>query len=242
MIPIGVIQQRIDQFDVQHGNDGIQIGVWLVFSDGAQREWQQPGRMLEPPSDPAHLSEIKIRYLHAKLNQESQELQELRMRSFETPQMRVDRFDQRHGRDGLVINRQVVYSDGARRDVLTLGAMEEPPSDPYELAKIQVAYHEELVRRASAQFKEWKRELECRAEEALRYANAKTPPPAPNEADLSKLKNLQNTVQEHRRRLQKIRSILDRSRPAEVQAREQRASAVRESTADMLASVQEVRI
>ena len=46
-----LIVQRIQQWDVEHGDDPVRIGGWLYFRDGAVRENHLYGQLIDPPED-----------------------------------------------------------------------------------------------------------------------------------------------------------------------------------------------
>lgn len=61
------MDERVEKFDKEHGNDYILIDGWLLFSDGAVRE-VRAGLMRKPPVDPYQAAKLIVRYWQAKLN------------------------------------------------------------------------------------------------------------------------------------------------------------------------------
>jgi len=62
MIDEATVIQKIRQFDKKHGNDGINLNGWLLFSNGARREQNPWGRLCEPPTDLYFRSKLQVRY------------------------------------------------------------------------------------------------------------------------------------------------------------------------------------
>jgi hypothetical protein len=58
----GLCGMRIRDFDIKHGGDGIRIGEWIVYSDGATREPNPLGGLIEPHPDPRVRFPIRIKY------------------------------------------------------------------------------------------------------------------------------------------------------------------------------------
>jgi hypothetical protein len=61
----GAINQRLAEFDARHGANVCEE-AWILFEDGAVREGNPMGPLMEPPSDPHQLAKRKERY-HAVL-------------------------------------------------------------------------------------------------------------------------------------------------------------------------------
>jgi hypothetical protein len=61
---------------------------------------------------------------------------------------RLEVFHEENGGDCVLVNGWYVYSNGARRDENPVGALIDPPADPFERAKLQVAYHSMKVNAA----------------------------------------------------------------------------------------------
>lgn len=67
--------------------------------------------------------------------------------------LRCDQFDAKHGNDAVqLIQGWFYFSDGARRETNTLGVLIEPPENPFQRAKLIVAYHEFKLKLAVAAF------------------------------------------------------------------------------------------
>jgi hypothetical protein len=67
MIGCESVRERIEKFDAEHGNDGIVIDGWLLFSDGAMRELSPLGMMRKVPNDIFKAAKLKVHYWEAKL-------------------------------------------------------------------------------------------------------------------------------------------------------------------------------
>jgi hypothetical protein len=62
-----LILQRIQQWDVEHGDDPILIGGWLYFRDGAKRENHLYGQFIDPPEDPYERWKLIAKYRGVRL-------------------------------------------------------------------------------------------------------------------------------------------------------------------------------
>ena len=71
-----LISQRNQQFDAKHGDDGIAINGWMVFSDGAKRETHNPqGPLMEPPKDQQEREKITLQYQEEMLRRATENVQ-----------------------------------------------------------------------------------------------------------------------------------------------------------------------
>ena len=61
------INAKVQQFDTSHGNY-VYTNGWLLFEDGAQRENNPLGRLMEPPVDPLKLAKKIEWYWQVKLD------------------------------------------------------------------------------------------------------------------------------------------------------------------------------
>ncbi len=62
------VKQRVDQFDIKNGSDCINIdGFWLVYSNGAMRERNPLGALIDPPTDVHQRCKIQLRYHEKRL-------------------------------------------------------------------------------------------------------------------------------------------------------------------------------
>jgi hypothetical protein len=84
------------------------------------------------------------------------------------------------------------------------GVLRQPPSDPYELAKLKVLYHEHALRRAEDQFASMKDRLRRTTEAAAMHGE---PPPPPERVE--QLRELQKVVRQRRRTLANFRRELE---------------------------------
>lgn len=62
-------KQRCTQFDARHGGDAVQIAPgWLLFADGATRETNTMGPLIEPPDNPFQRAKLIAAYHEHKLS------------------------------------------------------------------------------------------------------------------------------------------------------------------------------
>ncbi|MCE9530984.1 MAG: hypothetical protein K8T89_07655 [Planctomycetes bacterium] len=72
-----LVMSRVKQFEIQHGDDAVFIGGWFVFSDGAMRERNPEGALMDPPSNPRECCKIKLDYQTKRLEQAISAFEEL---------------------------------------------------------------------------------------------------------------------------------------------------------------------
>ncbi len=231
--PMSVIQ-RTEQFDIQHGPGAVQVHGWLVYADGAMRQNIEGGELREPPEDPTELFPILAVYNEQKRKIGYQPPQQTYQ---PTPAERVREFHLRHEADAILINGWWYYGDGAQRDANILGPMIEPSPDPLERYKSQLIYREELLRRATADFNETKRQMVERAKFNLKESVAVPPPPCEIEQAQHHLKMLKARVSECQQAYDEARETLESVKPAWLREREAAAAANRERNEMFAAAV-----
>lgn len=57
--------QTAKNFDIRNGRDAVQLNGWLVFSNGAMREVNPMGALIDPPEDKYERAKIQVRYREA---------------------------------------------------------------------------------------------------------------------------------------------------------------------------------
>lgn len=135
--------------------------------------------------------------------------------SFQNAHARArEHFDIIHGADCVGINGTLYYRDGARMGQSAYGEMLEPPTDPAELAKMQIVYFRERLRRAVLEFDELKRQLASQAKASRDWGY-----PPPPDSELERLKSMQRGVQELRAELEAAEERLRAASPAEQAAK-----------------------
>ena len=197
-----------EQFDTKHGNDGLQIRGWLVFSDGAMRS-EATGEFREPPLDPHVL--FPIIALYNETRRQQAQLEPV-YRTQPTALQLVEAFHDRHGRDCIQINSWFYYSDGAQRDIDLQGALVEPSADDYERCKSIKIYYEELLRRATAEFEQIRSDMLKTAKLNLKYPS-NTPPPPNSERAVNQLKRLRARVAEYKQHFDEAKENLEAVTP-----------------------------
>ena len=56
------MRERIEEFDVRHGSDCLRVDGWIVYSDGASRDTDPYGPLLEPSQDLFERSKLIVTY------------------------------------------------------------------------------------------------------------------------------------------------------------------------------------
>lgn len=151
-------------------------------------------------------------------------------------------FDERHGSDCIQIQGDsfrgyLVYSDGAMRERSAYGAMSEPPVDPLERAKVQLVYHEELLRRATEDFDACKQNLLSLAQAT--YRGEPLPPP---ESEIERLNRLADVVRERRKTYQAAQERVEELTPANVKGQDAERARRRQQCDDFIASVRSIKV
>ena len=232
-----ILKQRLEQFDLKHGNDGVISGRWLLFADGAMRETRQPGELIEPPASEVQRAKLQVRYREIQLQHSVRQYQEASNRVVETPSQRVARWIEENGDDGIMVDGWMIYSNGAMREATPLGALLDPPADLYERAKIKVRYRQALMQRAADAFNERKRYLLSAAEAARRNGY-----PPPTERELTELKQLQQVVQKCQRDLEATRTEVVKHTPAWMQSSATTAQENQQSGERFIADVTGIKV
>ncbi len=123
-------------------------------------------------------------------------------------QQRIEQFDVKHGGVAVTIDGWHVYPTGAMREVSPWGALLEPPSDHEACCRVQLKYHETLLKRATYEFDHLKDHLVGMARNGL-----------DNPSELQKLKELQRTVLDRKQKADAIREEINNN--PQVAARQQ---------------------
>ncbi len=79
-----------------------------------------------------------------------------------SPHQRTAWFDEQHGKDEAILGESgfwILFPDGARRELNTLGALIEPPEDELERLSAIQHYHDLLLHRAIAEFRNLRQQL-----------------------------------------------------------------------------------
>jgi hypothetical protein len=72
-----VVMNRVDQFDTKHG-EFVNENGWLYFEDGAGRDSNPLGALMEPPKNPKELARLQVIYWEIKLQRADTEIADLR--------------------------------------------------------------------------------------------------------------------------------------------------------------------
>jgi hypothetical protein len=73
MIDYGSVKYRREEFDKRHGGNAVQVDEWLVYSDGAMREVNPLGALLEPDADPFKCAQVVVRYYENRVQRAVEE-------------------------------------------------------------------------------------------------------------------------------------------------------------------------
>lgn len=152
---------------------------------------------------------------------------------------RIQQFDLRNGSDAITIGGWLVYSNGAMRETNPLGPLIDPPAQPYECCKVQVQYHEALVRRAVVEFDALKQSLLARALANLR---AQQSPGPPGDAEVQRLEELRKVVRRRNAHLKRARERLEDSMPGAMQRAATQDAANRRSNERFIADLEDMKV
>lgn len=119
---------------------------------------------------------------------------------------KVKEFDERHGKNSIIVAGYRTYEDGAQRDAdMAIGPLIEPPEDDFERLTLRFKYWEELVTRAVKLFEQTKHDYLAAAKGRSVLGN---PPPDEIEA-VARLEEIKTLVEARRERLAPIRAQLE---------------------------------
>jgi len=153
---------------------------------------------------------------------------------------RVKRFDERHG-ESIVDGGWIRFPDGAQREVNPMGALQDPPDDPYQRAKRVLSYHRLRLQRATDAFGNRRMELVKHAKTML---NSRTsgPPLVTAEEAKRELERLRQRVQEAKAGYDAAKAALEEVKPASLKARESQDEKYRKQNQALLETVNEIQV
>lgn len=87
--------QLIEQFDAKHGGNGIRIDGWVLFADGAQREYGLSGygMLREPPNDLWERAKLTVIYYEHQLRQLTVQFNEMKQQLRAMAQSHIQQVD-----------------------------------------------------------------------------------------------------------------------------------------------------
>ena len=154
---------------------------------------------------------------------------------------RIQVFDRRHGasvsQDGWFL-----YEDGAMREYNPLGALRDPPADPWQLAKRQWYFWKLKFDRAVKDYDTRYRFYFENAKANLNAGNNCGPAPATPAEAKTELAILRKAVEEVKRRFDLAAVALDRSKPEFLKANEHVNVINRQANELLLASLEKLKI
>jgi hypothetical protein len=153
----------------------------------------------------------------------------------------VEHFSKRHGDDAIEIDGWLVYSDGAMRERNPMGALREPPPEPYEACRLRVQYREAKLRRATRAFDERKTVLLRTAHANLSHPNTQ-PPPCDVAAAKRELGTLRRAVLRCQADLDTARKEMEANKPAWMREREVSAATNRAQNEAFAAAIEAINI
>jgi hypothetical protein len=220
------------EFDDAHGDDGVQIGNWIYFADGARRTQTEQE---EPPVDPAALHRQKGQYHQACMAKAAND-QHLARNQANSPEERIGRFHAANGKDCILVDGWYLYSNAAKREPGE-GAMCDPPTDPYERSHLQLRYREALLATAIKAFADHKQRLRWEAEANIRAGYA------PPDADgLTQLETLEEAARARQRDVEKARAELAANIPESRRRAEALVNENRDRGQEFLGKLDEIKL
>lgn len=220
------------EFDDVHGNDGIVVDGWLYFGDGARRTHTAQEA---PPVDPSARHEHMVRYHHASMAKATND-QHLARAQEESPQARIGRFDAANGKDGIIVDGWILYSNGARREG-GVGVMMDPPTDPYQRCQLHLRYREAILATATKAFADLRQKLRWEAEANMRAGYA-----PPDEEGLTQLEALQEAARGRQRDVEKARAELAANIPESRRRAEEATNANRDSGQEFISKIDNIKL
>jgi len=151
---------------------------------------------------------------------------------------RIAEFDAKHGAS-VYADGWLYFEDGASRESNPLGSLNEPPEDPYRLAKRRLFFHEFLLARAVRAFEQRKHYIMAACAGNLRQARC-GPAPVDAASAEAELKQLRHSVLAYKRLRDQAAAAADAVDPragyAEMDAE------CRASNQDLLARVNSIEV
>jgi hypothetical protein len=86
--------QRIRQFNLANGSDGIQLRGWFVYSNGARRDTDPMGILSPPPADPRERVEIQTMYHEELLRRAVQAFDEFKQQMVANAKLNLNQTSQ----------------------------------------------------------------------------------------------------------------------------------------------------
>jgi hypothetical protein len=155
-------------------------------------------------------------------------------------QQRVEKFDIEHGLNAVMYGEGwLLFPDAAIRETNPLGALKEPPEDPFKRARLIVEYWIIKQNLAVREFTTYKRFLLSQADAVLRDGQS----PLPEQAEaIKQLKDLKAKVSACQSKLDAARADVETNKPAGLRQREIAMQEYREQAASLLTSLKEIEI
>jgi len=132
----------------------------------------------------------------------------------------IEQFDMKHGeRIAMDGGAWYLFEDGASREDNWSGfaKMEEPPDDPHQRAKLQLAYRERKLGLALDEFQELQKNLLSHCSGNLKRQRC---PASPDSRHLDRLRELHADVLNAKAEAEQARAEVEESKPEEVRRRE----------------------
>ena len=157
-------EETFAEFAARHG-ECIEIGIGVkLFADGAMATEGglegSPSRR-EPPSDPVEALRLRRRFEEARRRTEVES---------------YFHFAQRHGGQPVLVDRRLLFADGAECDQTTMFRI-EPPTDPATLLRARKRYIEAKLRNEISAFEAFQSDCNEMARFAVQNRTC-CPPPA----------------------------------------------------------------
>jgi hypothetical protein len=155
---------------------------------------------------------------------------------------RIKLFDNTHGPDFIIVDRTILYADGAFRDLNPYGVLAEPPLDEKKCNESILKFIEAKYNLAREEFQVFKNNLRLCCENAKKYPNCSNPPQPPSAEAVAKLKELQKKVHHWQGKLTAARKKLEESIPEHIVKRNEFCEETRRKATSISAEIENIKI
>jgi hypothetical protein len=151
----------------------------------------------------------------------------------------VEQFHERHG-DFIIFQKLIIYQDGASRENHALGALREPPENPYERYRFIIKFWEVKLSLAVELFDVQKRRWLGQAKDQLNQnGNTGGPPETTDDAVLT-LNELKRKAKYCQSKLEAAKAELERAKP--VSLRDDIGQQNRQRIEDFVMAIEKIEI
>jgi hypothetical protein len=154
---------------------------------------------------------------------------------------RIKKFDDAHG-DFVVVDNQILYEDGAQRDLNPYGVLCEPPLDDKECIKRIIKFREARMNLAREQFQVFKNNLAMQCSIATKQGNCNNPPQPPSAEAVARLKEIRKKVLHWQGKLTAARKKLEETIPENIKQRNDYCEQNRQKATDVMLEIESIEI